>query len=236
MRKLGLIIGLVFFGQQLGWSQTQECVNKIKKLYEQLESRVNTVNSKQLFEMKFTMDIVYATQEKLDSTSYEAHVISDKSKRYFFGKDTKVYQNEKTTASVSLKNKEIHLFDTPPEEYQTNVAKRYELFEDTLFSAVDYAMSTKGGQVKLFFKPDNLIAKGIQEISFNFGGNQMINSIQTIYYPKQQYKRIRVNYHKIDFNSTTKLLDKKLMANIMRGQKLIPEYKNYTLYDHRKNK
>ncbi len=236
MRKLGLIIALVFCGQQISWSQKQECVAKIKSWYSLLEAKVEEVNKKRLFEMKFTMDIVYMNREELDSISYEAHVISDQEKKYFFGNGSKVYQNEKTTASVSEKNREVHLFDTPPNDYQSIVTAKYEIFEDTLLSAVDYAMVVNKKVVKLFFKPDNKIANGVKEISFDFTGNQLVNSIQTSYYPNQQYSRIRVDYHKIDFNSKTKILDKKLLANVMRGKKLIPEYKNYTLYDHRKNK
>lgn len=236
MRKLGLIIGFVFCVQQLGWTQTQECVSKIKNWYNLLETKVSEVDKKKPFEMKFTMDLVYVNREKLDSVSYDAHVVSDHSKRYFFGNGSKVYQNEKTTASVSEKNKEVHLFDTPPGEYEAIVTARYRLFEDTLFSAVDRAELVNKNQVKLYFNADNKVANGVKEINFDFRGSQIVNSIETIYYPNQQYSRIKVDYHKIDFNSNTKLLDKKLMSNVMRGKKLIPEYKNYTLYDHRKNK
>ncbi|MFT5821469.1 MAG: hypothetical protein ACI8ZM_002722 [Crocinitomix sp.] len=236
MRKLGLIIGLVFWGQQIGWSQTQECVNQIKSWYTILENKVNNVDKKNLFEMKFTMNVVYTNRKQLDSISYDAHVISDQSKRYFFSDDSKVYQNEKTTASVSLKNKEIHLFNTPADEYKNQLTERYQLFEDTLFSSVDNARLVNKNQIKLFFERDNKIANGLKEISFDFSGNQLVKSIQTVYYPNQKFSHIKVDYHKIDFNSETDVLNKKLLANIMRGKKLIPAYKNYTLYDHRKNK
>lgn len=236
MHKLGLIITLLFSGLQVGWSQTEVCVKKIKDMYNLLESKVSEVDADHLFEMKFTMDVVYTNRGKIDSTSYDAHVISDQTKRYFFGNDTKVYQNKKTTASVSIKNKEVHLFDTPPEEYKSMVSKKYQLFEDTLLTRVDFASFDGKNKVKLYFKADNKLANGLMEISFDFGGKQLINSIQTSYYPNHQYSRIRVNYHTIDFSSKTQLLEKELLANILIGNQLIPEYKNYTLYDHRKNK
>lgn len=236
MRNLSVIIMLLFWGGQSAWTQTETCVEQIREWYDLLETKVEGVNKKQLFEMKFTMNLVYLNREKWDSISYQSHVISDRSKKYFFGNDTKVFQDEKVTASVSLKNKEIHLFNTPPDQYNETVTKQYALFEDTLFTAVDHAERVSKNQVKLFFKKDNPVANGVREMTFDFSGNQLINAIETTYYPNQPYSRIRVNYHSIDFNSQTTVLDKKLMANIMRGNKLTPEYKNYTLYDHRKNK
>ncbi len=235
MQNLRIVVMLLFLGVQVTWSQTDTHIKQIRDWYSLLESKVEAVNKKQLFEMKFTMELVYLNREKWDSISYEAHVVSDRSKKYFFGNDSKVFQDEKTTASVSLKHKEIHLFDTPPDEYNAIVTKRYALFEDTLLSVVDRAKVHKN-EIKLFFKQDNPVANGVREISFDFSGNQLVRSIETSYYPNQPYSRIRVNYESIDFNSQTTLLDKKLMANIMRGKKLNPEYKNYTLYDHRKNK
>ncbi len=234
MKKNIIIIMLLLLGVQSTWSQNENYVQRIQDWYEMLETRVEAVNKKQLFEMKFTMDLVYLNREKWDSITYDAHVVSDRSKKYFFGNDSKVFQDEKTTASVSLKHNEIHLFDTPPEEYNMIATQQYALFEDTLFTAVDHASADKN-YINLFFKQDNPIANGVREIRFDFSGNQLVNSIETVYYPGQPYSRIKVYYHSIDFDSQTTLLDKKLMANIMRGKKLNPEYKNYTLYDHRKN-
>jgi len=236
MKKLSIIIMLLFLGAKAIGSETETCVEQIKQWYELLETKIEKVSKKQPFEMKFTMDLVYLNREKWDSISYNSHLISDQSKKYFFGNDMKVFQDQKITASVSLKSKEIHLFNTPPEQYNEIVTKQYAMFEDTLFTAVDNAQRVGKNKVKLFFKEDNPIANGVREMSFDFSGNQLVNTIETIYYPNQPYSRIRVNYHSIDFNSETTVLDKKLMANIMRGNKLIPEYKNYTLYDHRKNK
>ena len=49
MRKLGLIISLVLISQQITWSQTKVCVDKIRNFYELLETKVSEVNAEQPF-------------------------------------------------------------------------------------------------------------------------------------------------------------------------------------------
>ena len=233
MKKLILSISILLLSAG-GWTQTEVCVSKIENLYHLLEERVNEVDNENPFEMKFRMSLVYNNGTKVDSTSHEAHVISDNSKRYFFTNGSKIYQNNEVTISIMDKTKEVRMFDTPPESYKNTMANYHGFLEDSLFKSVDNAVC-KGNTVKLFFDEENKLANGLKEITFNLGGKQLVRSIQAKYYPGQAYSRIRVDYTLIDFNSKTKILSKELIANVMVGNQLVPQYKNYKLYDHRKN-
>lgn len=213
-----------------------EGLTKLDSIYKILDEKVKNVDSKSQFEMKFKMHITYNTNNKTDSIVYSGHVISDQKKKYFFEKDKRIYQDDKVTISVLEKNKEIHFFDTPPQEYLKSKQDKFKILEDTLLSQADNIVYHGGNKIELHFLQENKLANGIQQITIKLDPEQIFSSIETIYYPGHPYSRMYTVYENIDFDSKTKVLSKKLEANIQRNGKLVSQYKNYNVYDHRKKK
>lgn len=209
-------------------------VEKLDSVYALLEQKVNNVGREAQFEMKFKMHLTYNINGAMDSLVYGGHVISDQNKKYFFEKDKRIYQDEKVTISVMEKTKEIHFFDTPPQEYLKIKKEKHQFLEDSLLAYANKVVYQGSDQIKLFFSEDNKYARGIRQITIKLHPDQILASIETLYYPGNTYARMHTVYESIDFDSKTKILNKKLETNIQKNGKLVSAYKNYTVYDHRK--